>query len=169
MREPTRVWYLQMNDAGALRPAAAAPHTDVVRAELPVGALNRFFYTEVGRHHHWVDLLGWSDADWQAHAERVETWLAWERGTPAGYAELAEPEPGVVDVAYFGLLAPFQGRGIGGHLLSETVRRAWERGARRVTLDTCELDGVAAMPNYLARGFRVVREGVELRGQSASS
>jgi GNAT superfamily N-acetyltransferase len=166
MAEPTRVWYLEQTDPAALRPAGPAAGVEVVRAEVPLGALNRFFYAEVGRAHHWVDLLTWPDASWQAFAESVETWIAWDRGTPAGYAELRPDGHGAIDVPHFGVLAPFRGRGIGAHLLTEVVRRAWALGPERVTLNTCELDGARALPNYLARGFEVIREVVEQRGRA---
>jgi GNAT superfamily N-acetyltransferase len=47
--------------------------------------------------------------------------------------------------------------------LTAAVRRAWASGARRVTVNTCELDGPHALANYLARGFVVARETIELR------
>jgi GNAT superfamily N-acetyltransferase len=56
-----------------------------------------------------------------------------------------------------------QGRGIGGWLLTSVIRRGWERGAGRVTVNTCDLDGPAALPNYRARGFEIVSERTELR------
>jgi GNAT superfamily N-acetyltransferase len=158
-RLATRVWYLELD---ALRPSRT--RADVRRAEVPVGALNRFFYEEVGREFHWVDRLGWDGRAWQAWAERVETWLVHERGTPAGYAELL-PLGDRVDVAYLGVLAPFRGRGLGGALLTRAVERALEL-APRVTVNTCELDGPHALRAYEARGFCVVREEVEPRGRA---
>jgi GNAT superfamily N-acetyltransferase len=109
-----RVWTLELTE---LRPSRA--EADVRRAQVPFGPLNAFFYAEVGRGLDWSDRLGWDAARWQAWAERVETWLVHDRGTPAGYAEL-DPAPGssTVDLAYFGLLAPFRGRGLGGALLT---------------------------------------------------
>jgi len=62
-------------------------------------------------------------------------------------------EGGSVEIAYFGLLPEFVGRGLGGHLLSVAVERAFESGARRVWLHTCTRDNPAALPNYLKRGF----------------
>jgi GNAT superfamily N-acetyltransferase len=168
-RLPTRVWYLEMREAGALRPGrAAGPDVSVTRAEVPLGALNRFFYEEVGRAHHWVDRLGWSAGEWQAYAERpeLETWLVHERGTPAGYAELDARADASVEVASFGILAPLHGRRLGARLLTEVTARAWQLGAVRVTVDTCELDGDGALENYRARGFDLVREAVEDRGRS---
>src|SRR5438094_198572 len=53
-----------------------------------------------------------------------------------------------------GSLPEFTRRGFGKHLLTEAVRHAWAEGARRVWLHTCTLDHPAALPNYVARGFR---------------
>jgi GNAT superfamily N-acetyltransferase len=166
VRLPTKVWYLELHAADALRPVAAPTGVEVVRAQVPLGPLNRWFYEQVGGEHHWVDLLPWSDAKWQSFAEEVETWIAWDRGTPAGYAELQPDGAGAVHVPHFGLLPPFQGRGIGGHLLTAAVQRAWALGPTKVTLNTCELDGERALPNYLARGFEIVREVSELRARA---
>jgi GNAT superfamily N-acetyltransferase len=166
VRKPTHVWYLDMKDPAALRPAPAPAGATVARAEVPTGALNRFFYEEVGRGHHWVDLRPWTAARWQAFAESLETWIAYDRGTPAGYAELRPDGRGAIDVAHFGLLAPFRAKGIGAYLLTEVVQRAWALKPDRVTLNTCELDGERALPNYLARGFEIVREVSEQRARA---
>jgi ribosomal protein S18 acetylase RimI-like enzyme len=95
----------------------------------------------------------------------VETWIAYDRGTPAGYAEI-QPLGDRTEIAFFGLLAPFRGRGIGGALLTRATERSLEL-SDRVTLNTCELDGPHALRNYEARGFRVVEERVERRGRAA--
>ena len=165
---PTRVWHLEMARAEQLV-AARDPGRDVQarRVEIPSGKLSRFFYREVGRDHHWVDRLSWPADRWQAWAEQVQTWVIHERATPAGYAELEQRPGGVVNLAYFGILPAFQGRGLGGWLLSVVVADAWERGAARFTLDTCELDGPHALRNYQHRGFRVVRATVEPRRRAA--
>ncbi len=162
---PTRVWYLEMPSRDALvrRDGPGA----VARSAVPLGPLNRFFYLEVGRDFDWIDRLGWPAERWQAWAERTELWLVHDRGTPAGYAELDPRADGTVDVAFFGVLAPFRGRGLGGQLLTRVVERAWELGPERVTVNTCELDGPHARGHYERRGFRLVREAVEQRGRRA--
>ena len=73
---------------------------------------------------------------------------------------LARGADGVVEIAYFGLLPEFIGRGAGRSLLAAAINRAWSwRGTTtRVWLHTCSLDHPRALPNYLAAGFRVVRE-----------
>jgi GNAT superfamily N-acetyltransferase len=73
---------------------------------------------------------------------------------------LKRHEDGAVEIAYFGLLQEFIGRGLGKYLLTEAVREAWRTGARRVWLHTCTLDGEAALPNYKARGFKPFKEEV---------
>ena len=165
-RRPTRVWYLEMASPNALsrREGPGA----IVRSSVPFGALNRFFYLEVGRDFHWTDRLAWTPERWQAWAERTELWLVHDRGTPAGYAELEPRADGTVEVAFFGLLAPFRGRGLGGRLLTRVVERAWELGPERVTVNTCELDGPYARGHYEARGFSVVREAIEERRLSVA-
>jgi GNAT superfamily N-acetyltransferase len=80
------------------------------------------------------------------------------KGDRAGYYELRLGD-GSVEVAYFGLLAPFHGAGLGGHLLTHALRRGFELGPR-VWLHTNTRDGRAALPNYLARGLRPFRTEV---------
>ena len=153
------VWYLELDE---LKPKEAED-VEIAHAQVPYGPLNRFFYTEIGRDLHWVDRLGWPATRWQQWAGRVETWVAYADGTPAGYAEIQRLGDRA-EIAFFGLLEPFRGRGIGGALLTRATRRALELG-ERVTLNTCELDGPHALRNYEARGFRVIEERSELRGR----
>lgn len=119
----------------------------------------RFLYTEVGRDYRWVDRLPWSHEDIHDYLvdPDVTLWLLSAWGAPAGYCELRQDGAGGVEVAYFGLLKHFQGRGLGGHFLTEMVLRAWEFNPRRVWVHTCNFDHRAALPNYLKRGFRVYK------------
>ena len=82
--------------------------------------------------------MPWTDEDWQAYAERpgLETWSGYVQGTPAGYFELARQGVAQVEVAMFGLLPHFIGRGVGGVLLTAALQRAWKEGTRRVWLHT---------------------------------
>jgi GNAT superfamily N-acetyltransferase len=84
------------------------------------------------------------------------TWQA----APAGYFELKRWADDSVEIAYFGLLPDYIGRGWGKYLLTEAVRAAWSENPVRVWLHTCTLDHPAALPNYLQRGFQPVREEV---------
>ncbi|PYS26240.1 MAG: N-acetyltransferase, partial [Acidobacteria bacterium] len=84
----------------------------------------------------------------------ISLWLMTCDEAPAGYFELRRCEDGSTEIAYFGLLPEFIGRGFGKHLLTCAAEQAWADGANRVWLHTCTLDDQAAMPNYLTRGFR---------------
>ncbi|MEU9345037.1 GNAT family N-acetyltransferase [Streptomyces sp. NPDC048278] len=166
-------WSLEQTSPADLLPAAAPDGgtVGIVRAEVPSPEFSRFLYASVGGDIRWTDRLGWSHARWQQHLARpgVETWVAYDRGTPAGYVELEPQDDGVVEIVYFGLLPAFRGRRIGGHLLSYGAARAWDLAERwdglpptkRVWLHTCSLDGEHAMANYQRRGFRLFDTKVE--------
>jgi GNAT superfamily N-acetyltransferase len=149
--------YLELDDPRALRPAAqpSIDGLEIGRVEPPDGAVSRWFYVQVGEPHNWTDNLRRTEDDWQAWAERVETWVATVDGGDAGYFELRETGEDV-EIAYFGLLPHVQGQGLGGHLLTHAVTRAFELGPR-VWVHTCTLDGPHALANYLARGLRPFR------------
>jgi GNAT superfamily N-acetyltransferase len=153
--------YLQMLDQSELR---RAPIEDTgVRIEQAVECPAHFFrylYREVGRNYHWIDRLGWTDEEIRAYLdqESVSLWVMYCEGVPAGYFELRRHADDSVELAYFGLLPEFIGRGLGKHLLTSAVERAWSNNPVRIWLHTCTLDDPAAMPNYLQRGFKPFRE-----------
>ncbi|MET7761010.1 GNAT family N-acetyltransferase [Streptomyces sp. NPDC005336] len=161
-------WSLEQtspSDLGPAREPDAGAGVAVVRAEVPSPEFSRFLYTAVGSDVSWTDRLAWSRERWEEFLARpgVETWVAYERGTPAGYIELESQDEGVVEIVYFGLLPAFRGRRIGGHLLTWGTRRAWDLAERRpglpptkrVWVHTCSKDGPHALDNYRRRGFRV--------------
>ena len=146
-----------------LRPASTpnpAPRVERV-SECPVSFF-RYLYTEVGRAYHWTDRLGWSEETMRRHLAdpAISLWLLNWEGAPAGYFELRKGGDEAVEIAYFGLLPEYLGRGWGKFLLTEAVRTAWSLRPAKVWLHTCTLDHPAALPNYLRRGFRPVREEV---------
>ena len=165
------VTHLHQRDPGHLRPARApADPATLVRLDEPSPEFARFLYTCVGRNHLWSSRLEWTEAQWRERVWRpgCEHWTSWLRGAPVGYVELsaAPVERGSeVTINCLGLLPRYIGRGLGGQLLTEGVRRAWtmhERTAhlpqvRRVRLRTTSLDGDHALPNYRSRGFEVER------------
>jgi len=93
----------------------------------------------------------------------LETWVAYVLGRIAGYFELERQAGSAVEIAYFGLLPAFVGRGIGGHLLTGAIKRAWAMGASRVWVHTCTLDHPNALPNYRARGLKEFHRSIEYK------
>ena len=153
--------YLELRAPADLRPAPTpdpAPRIERV-GECPA-SLYRYLYTEVGRAFHWTDRLRWTDDAIRTHLATpgLSLWLLTWQGAPAGYFELKPHDDGSVEIAYFGLLPEYIGRGWGKYLLTEAARAAWRERPERVWLHTCTLDHPAALPNYLQRGFSPVRE-----------
>lgn len=128
----------------------------VARIDPPRPELNRHYYVEVGRRWYWMDRLPWTTEQWVDYAGQpsLETWELTSANQPAGYFELDKSQPENFQIAYFGLIDAFTGLGLGGHLLTVAVERAWDLGAKRVWLHTCTLDHPHALAHYLARGFR---------------
>ena len=149
--------YLEMRDPSDLRASLSDdPRVRIARQRDCSAALFRHLYVEVGRGYHWVDRLPWTDEDIARYLlqPEISLWLMTYEDAPAGYFELRKCEDGSTEVAYFGLLPGFLGKGLGKHLLTAATEQAWSDGANRVWLHTCTLDDPAALPNYLKRGFR---------------
>ncbi|HWB42827.1 MAG TPA: GNAT family N-acetyltransferase [Gemmatimonadales bacterium] len=160
--EVTRT-YLEMRTPADHRAAPRPEHLPrLERIEHCPDSLFRHLYAEVGRAYHWTDRLRWTDDQVRAHLAdpAVSLWLLSSGSEPAGYFELKAYPDRSVEIAYFGLLPAFLGRGWGGYLLSRAVDTAWDLGPERVWLHTCTLDHPAALPNYLKRGFRPFRTEV---------
>jgi len=158
--EVTRT-YLQLSRLEDLSSARIDdPRVRVERVEECPASFYRYLYAEVGRFYHWVDRLPWTDAEIRSHLTRTEIslWAMYCEGAPAGYFELERHPDGSIEIAYFGLMQEFLGRGLGRHLLTVAAEQAWSDQAKRVWLHTCTLDDVAAMPNYLKRGFKPFKQ-----------
>jgi GNAT superfamily N-acetyltransferase len=130
------------------------------------GQLNRDLYFHVGEQWRWIDRRPWSDEQWKEYATApgLRTFAAYYDKTLAGYYELRrESEPderiGGVEIAYFGLLPGFTGRGLGGALLTSAIEEAWRMSPRpsRVWVHTCNRDHPQALANYLARGMVIYK------------
>jgi GNAT superfamily N-acetyltransferase len=87
--------------------------------------------------------------------------VLWVEGVPAGYAELDRREAPDTELAYFGLLPEFIGRGLGRYLLDWAIRHAWRARPRRIWVHTCDFDHPRAIAVYRKSGFRVYDQRVE--------
>jgi GNAT superfamily N-acetyltransferase len=166
--EQTVTW-LEMTSPDQLRPGRLPPEPmELIPAGPSLGPLLGETTTRVGSPHGWTSRPAWSEAQWADHLAKpgVRAWLARVGGEPAGVVEV-ETRPGnETEITVFGLVPELVGRGFGGHLLTQAVRLAWAAGqpdgapTRRVWLHTASADHAHALPNYLARGFQVVRSEV---------
>jgi GNAT superfamily N-acetyltransferase len=149
--------YLVMRREDFQPAALQEPALDIRHLREPQVAFYRFLYRSVGKGWIWLDRESWDD-------QRLWNWLArpttklyvlYAQDSPAGYIELDYQAQAVCNIAYFGLLPHFFGRGYGKHLLTFGLQTAFDNGAELITVHTCNLDAPAALPNYLARGFKV--------------
>jgi GNAT superfamily N-acetyltransferase len=165
---PSTIWYLEQTCRTPPPPTKPLEFPiDIVRAELASPELSRFLYTAVGGDLFWVDRLPWTWQQWYDWLTQpgVETWVAWIRGTPAGYTELHAQPDGQVELTYFGLLPSFTGQGFGSHLLTFALEQAWtiadrcphQRPTTRVWLHTCSQDSPIALHLYQSHGLRLYR------------
>lgn len=148
--------YVEMKHPAELVPFRLDdPLLRFARVPVPSVPLAQRLYKEVGEPYHWVDRWEWSTAEWQAFVGEFGygIWILTHDGELAGFVEMKNQDDGSVEISLFGLVAKFQGRGFGKHLLTLAVETAWGIGANRVWLHTCTLDDPKALPNYLARGF----------------
>jgi len=157
--DPVVIHYLEMNDPAEFRPKDGSAGLDIRECAIPLWQFNRFLYELVGAPWAWHEKLSWSDDRWREYVEdpALSTYVAYVDGTPAGYFELQEQDGRMVELAYFGLVEGFIGKGLGGALLSRAIATAWDKGAGKVWCHTCTLDHPHALDNYLARGMSLKR------------
>ena len=127
----------------------------LLRAENPSVAFYRFLYNSIGEEWTWWErrLLGDSELAAIIQDSRVEIYVLYANGVPAGYFEIDRRQGATVDLSYFGLLPDFVGRGLGSYFLTEAVETAWSSDPERVTVNTNTLDHPRALPLYQRMGF----------------
>ena len=157
--EKIHVWHIEMVDPADTTNESIEKSYDLKLVEVAMPELNRFLYVTVGAPWTWYMKLSWSYEEWKNYLSgNIHTWVAYKGATPIGYFELELQVDNNVEIAYFGLVPEFIGKGHGKALLQDAITRAWELGGTRVWLHTCSLDHPQALRNYLARGFKVFKE-----------
>ena len=123
--------------------------------------LNKFFYKNIGKKHHWVDRLVWTEKQWIDYVSNkdVKTYVLKNSNDLAGYFELnLHPEKNEVEIAYLGLLEEYQNKKLGSYLLSNAIKNSFLNKPKRVWVHTCSLDHRNALKNYLDRGMKIFKK-----------
>ena len=153
--------YLEMRSPDQLRPKRADSRFEVREIKGPDWRFNRDLYFRVGEPWRWIDKRPWTDEQWKEYASAppLRTFAAYFDNELAGYYELRSDEQSGVEIAYFGLLPDFVGRGLGGALLTSAIEQAWSGDGRigRVWVHTCNRDHPQALANYQARGMAIYK------------
>lgn len=157
--EVTITW-LEMT-ARPTRPSFARPRgVALMRAGAPGVDFYRYLYNRVGRDWLWYERCKLDDAALDAIVsdERVEIFVLYRDGAPAGFAELDRRREGQIELAYFGLIPEAIGQGLGVWLLHEIIDIAWSYEPERLWLNTCTHDHPRALPLYQRAGFVPYRQ-----------
>ena len=119
--------------------------------------LNKFFYKQIGKQHQWVDRLIWQDKNWIDYVSKknLKTYILKQNNDYVGYFELIFDKD-ICEIAYFGILKEYIGKGYGGFLLSEALKIGF-KNANRIWVHTCSLDHPNAIENYKSRGMKVFK------------
>ncbi len=132
----------------------------------PTSSYYRYLHFTVGDPWLWYSRRTWDDDRLASviHDDRVEIYTLSQGGVPAGFIELDfRSMPDEAEIAYFGLLPDFIGRGLGPYLLDWGIRCAWNRepAPERLIVNTCTLDHPSALNGYQKLGFRPYRRVTE--------
>ena len=122
--------------------------------------LNKFFYKNVGKNHHWIDRLVWTEKQWIEYVsdKKVKTYVLKVKKDFAGYFELIlNLNKNEVEIAYLGILEEYQNQKLGSHLLSSAIKNSFLNKPKRVWVHTCSLDHKNALNNYIARGMKIFK------------
>ncbi|MDA9697891.1 GNAT family N-acetyltransferase [Candidatus Pelagibacter sp.] len=123
--------------------------------------LNKFFYKNVGKKHHWVDRLVWTDKEWIQYVsdKKVRTYVLKNNNDLAGYFELIfHRDKNEIEIAYLGLLEEYQNKNLGSFLLTVAIKNSFLEKVKRVWVHTCSLDHKNALNNYISRGMKIFKK-----------
>jgi ribosomal protein S18 acetylase RimI-like enzyme len=156
------ITYLEMTERPT-RPSVPAPAGEklaLLRVEQPSVAFYRFLYEQVGDPLFWYERKQLSDTELNTILDdpKVELYVPYVAGAPAGYVEIDRRSGTDVSLNYFGLMPGYIGRGLGWYLLNWAIDSAWSSGPERLIVDTCTLDHARALQTYQRAGFRPYRQ-----------
>ena len=154
--------YLEINSLTELNSSTVSSDDYLVKLINPVDfEINKFFYKNIGKKHHWVDRLSWTNEQWIKYTSdvKLKTYVLQKNNDLAGYFELiSHTEINEVEIAYLGLLEEYQNKKLGSHLLSSAIKNSFLNNPKRVWVHTCSLDHKNALNNYISRGMKIFKK-----------
>jgi GNAT superfamily N-acetyltransferase len=155
-RLATVVTFLEMRARpSAIPPGQPRGKIALLRSLRPPVHFYRYLYETIGRDYHWVDRRRLSDPQLTSllAEERLELYVLYADGCPAGMAELDFRDTATANLSYFGLMPEYIGRKLGYFFLYHTAVNAWAKPISRLLVNTCTLDHPRALPLYQRLGF----------------
>ena len=105
----------------------------------------------------------WNEKKWFEYVNNldVKTFILKEENNLVGYSEqILNKKKLDCEIAYFGILEDYFGKKLGSYLLSETIKKSFAFGVKRVWVHTCSLDHKYSLKNYLSRGMKIFKNEV---------
>ena len=154
--------YLEINSLGDLNEYKISRNGFLVKLVEPVDfQLNKFFYKNIGKKHHWVDRLVWNDQKWIEYVsnKNVKTYSLSKNNDLAGYFELIfHLDENEIEIAYLGILEEYRNQKLGSYLLTSAIKNSFLEKPKRVWVHTCSLDHKNALENYISRGMKIFKK-----------
>ncbi len=154
--------YLEIQSLGDLVESKSPSDEFIIELINPPNfQLNKFFYKNIGKKHHWVDRLVWNDKQWTDYTDdkKVKTFVLKKKEDLVGYYELiSHLDQNETEIAYFGILEEYQNQKLGSFLLTSAIKNSFLSNPNRVWVHTCSLDHENALDNYLSRGMKLFKK-----------
>ena len=164
MTEEVERNYLEINSINDLKEGINPSDNYILILLDPINfQLNKFFYKNIGKKHKWVDRLIWDEQRWIDYVSsgKVKTYVLKNKNDLVGFFELIfHYEKNEVEIAYFGILEEYQNKKLGSYLLSQAIKKSFNKNVNRVWLHTCSLDHKNALNNYVARGMKIFKSEI---------
>lgn len=156
------ITYLEMTE----RPQQPIAHLNderkvaLLRCKHPPLAFYRYLYNTVGEPWLWWERRAMDDDLLTEIIQdpKVEIYVLYVDGAPAGYAELDRRQEGEIELEYFGLMPDFIGQGLGPYLLTSAIDIAWSYAPSRLHLHTNTFDHPKALSVYQRCGFKAYKQ-----------
>jgi GNAT superfamily N-acetyltransferase len=154
------VTYLEMTERPKPRPTPDSNGLRLIRWNDVDPAKYRTLFARVGGPWLWYSRLAMDDSALLASVAEVHA-VVDRRRVEVGLLELDFRTAGECLIRFLGLVPELAGKGHGKWLFARALALAWRPGVGRVHVNTCSLDHPAALPSYLAAGFRPCRRAFE--------
>lgn len=158
------VTYLEMTEDPGLDSQEMPEGVEIRLVGEPQVEWYRTLFRRVGERWLWFSRLTMNDGELASIIQdsRVEVYALRIDGEDCGLMELDFREPPDVELTFLGVASGITGKGLGGLLLREGIRRAWRDKPQRFWLHTCTLDHPSALGFYIRRGLRPYARGIEV-------
>jgi hypothetical protein len=109
---PVKTFYLRMCEPPKQEIIDFPENVMVLRAEKPTVDFYKFLFISLGKEWGWTSRLIISEEELKKiiHDDRVEIYVLYVKGVPAGYFELNKKVSDEVKLEYFGLFKEFIGK-----------------------------------------------------------